>query len=343
MKKGLLVALVVLMAFAILSGCGGSGDDDRFFVGLAFHGLDATPTVLMGHLVAEMDRLGWRYVITNGDLDNNKYIADVEALIQQEPDLIWTRGSEFLVQNIIEMTYFAGIPLVWSSGMPNRFAEYPYLSNAGDPELIRGIPLARWLDNYVANNPGFVPRIGFLVGNLSIDSYGSSHRSLNMRDYLTVDWVDVITAECVPNWMASGAMNITEDWLQRYTINELNTIFCWSDEMSIGVIQALQAAGVNPGDYVLMSYDALPIVWDYIEEGWMQVTSGLDLRRQALNAISIMQMYKDGKADDIPFIQYARSVFLCDESNVAQVKAGNIPESAFFDYVQYVEIEMAKY
>lgn len=315
-----------------------SGDGD-YFVGLAFGGLDATPTVLMNYETARMDELGWKYTIVNGDLDVNKYIADIENLLLQEPDIILARPmSDLVTWQVAELTQQAGIPLVTMGISMYTDDEKFWLSDVGDAELQRGIPLGEWLVDYCKEHPDFEPKIGFLVGDISIDDPTICARSANVRDALNeagIKWEDVITAQADPTWSASGAMKITEDWLQRYTIDELNTILCWSDEMCVGVIQALQTAGVDPGEYLIMSYDGLPVIEEYVESGWVTATSAYDLEKQANAMIDVLQMYKDGKGDEIQKRTYANGIYIMDKDSLAARNAGEPLE--YFDYSGYID------
>jgi ABC-type sugar transport system substrate-binding protein len=338
MKKVICVFLAVVVLVAFL-GCTkteqGAGEDKQFFVGLAFGGLDATPTVLMNYLTAEMDKLGWKYVITNGDLDFNKYTADLENLCQQRPDIILTRPVNDLANvNAVEICNREGIPVVIMSSM-TVVPGQKYLGHVADPELLRGIPLANWLDAYCDAHPGFVPKIGFLVGAIAIDTRGIVERSINIRDYLKHDWVEVITAEAEPNWSASGGMRVAEDWMQKYTLDQLNTLVVWSDEICVGVVQALQAAGKNPDDYLVLSYDGLPLIEDYVAQGWVDVTSALGLKKQAQVIIGLAQKYKDGKADEIEFLTYANGIYLMDTNNVNAIRSGTEPD--YWDYSSFLK------
>lgn len=308
-----------------------AADDDEFFVGIAFGGLDAVPTVIKGYLEEKMDALGWKYVITNGDLDMNKYVADVESLCQQQPDIIITRPVNDTVNaTVVPIADAAGIPIAFMSSM-TAVEGYDYLGHIADPELIRGIPLAFWLNDYCEANPDYEPKIGFIVGAAAIDSRGVCERTINIEDYLTVPYEKVISAEADPNWTAAGGMKVAEDWLQRYSLDELNTIVCWSDEMCVGVVQAMQAAGVSPDDYLVLSYDGLPIIEDYVKEGWIDASSGLNLEKVADTVIEVCQKYKDGKADEIDFMTYAHAIFVLDANNVGT------GDYATWDYSEYVK------
>ena len=315
---------------------GGNEPIEDFFVGLAFGGLDATPTVKMHYLTEMMDELGWRYVVTNGDLDFNKYVGDLESLVQQNPDLILTRPVNDLAnERAVQIATEAGIPIIIMASM-TVVEGYDYLGHVGDPELLRGIPLAHWLNDYIDANPGFVPKIGFLVGNIGIDAPGILHRSINIREELTHPWEDVITTEAVPNWMASGGMSVAEDWLQRYTIDEMNTYLVWSDEMAVGVVQALQSAGKEPGEILVLSYDGLPLIMDYVEQGWVSAASAFDLRRYSEVVIDMASKVREGRSDEIDFLTYAHTIYILDQSNVVGVRDGTLVPD-FWDYSALLE------
>jgi len=322
-----------------------AADDGEFFVGLAFGGLDATPTVLMNLLTAKMDELGWKYVVTNGDLDINKSYADLENLCQQKPDVIFARSVNDLANiRLVEIATEAGIPIMIMSNLTvvdDKVGDPNYLGHVGDPELVRGVPLAEWVNDYCTNtNPGFVPKIGFLVGDIAIDAPGLVERSIDIRDGLTVEWEDVITAAADPAWSAAGGMKIAEDWMQKYPIDELNTLLVWSDEMCVGVIQALQAAGKNPDDYLVLSYDGLPIIEEYVADGWVDATSALGLEKVADTVIGVAQKIKDGKRDEVDFMSYANSIYIMDTENVKGIVDGT-QQPEYWDYTGIIEEEQA--
>ncbi|MDR1203524.1 MAG: sugar ABC transporter substrate-binding protein [Tannerellaceae bacterium] len=340
MRNGFKIGTVIVLMAVVILGCAKKDAAERpYTVGLAFGGLDATPTVLMGYLTARMDELGWRYVITNADLDLNKTVSDIENLVQQRPDFILSRPPNQLVQpNVAQTCLDAKVPVAFMSlsggydiGVEATYARRP--TELGDPEILRGIPLATFLNEYVATHPGFVPKIAFLVGDIAIDAREICERSINIRDNLTVQWEEVITTEALPNWSANGAMKVMEDWIQKYPISEMNTIVCWSDEMCVGVVQALQAAGKNPDDYLVLSYDGLPIIEEYVSQGWVDATSAFDLKKQAVEMIKAIEDYKAGKTLD-QYI-YATAIYVMTPGNLPALKAGQSPD--YWDYSSYIK------
>ncbi|MDR1203525.1 MAG: sugar ABC transporter substrate-binding protein [Tannerellaceae bacterium] len=339
MKNSFNIGIVIVLVIVSFAGCVKNAGERPYTVGLAFGGLDATPTVLMGHLTARMDELGWKYIITNGDLDLNKVVSDIENLVQQRPDFILARPPNQLVMpNVAQTCLDAKVPVGFMGltgggfdiGVAATYAGRP--TEVGDPETLRGIPLALFINEYVAAHPGFVPKIGFLVGDIAIDARDICERSINVRDYLTVEYVDVITTEALPNWSANGAMKVMEDWIQKYPISEMNTILCWSDEMCVGVIQALQAAGKSPDDYLVLSYDGLPIIEEYVSQGWLDATSAFDLKKQALEMIKAVEDFKAGKT--LERFAYSQAIYVMTPENLPAIKAGQLPD--YWDYSGYL-------
>ena len=338
MKLRKLAGTIAMIGLAAMMCLPASAEEDKVRVGLAFGGLDAVPTVVMNFLTAKMDDLGWEYVITNGDLDVSKYLADLESLCQQDLDVIMTRvPNDSVNPSVLDVTVPAEQPLFFlaTATEVEQYKDSPYyLGHVSDPELVRGTPLADWLIKYIDEHEGFVPKIGIICGAKAIDQRGVCERTTDIVDGLDAagkEYEIVADVEANPNWLASGAMQITEDWIQAYTTDQLNTILCWSDEMCVGVIQALQAAGKSPDDYLVLSYDGLEIIWDYVKEGWIDCSSALLLEQQADAVIAFIQKYIDGTYDkEKDFQTYCNSVYVRDGSNIDAGAAGEAPE--FYDY-----------
>jgi ABC-type sugar transport system substrate-binding protein len=314
-----------------------AAEDDQVFVGLAFGGLDAVPTIVMNYLTAKMDALGWKYVVTNGDLDVNKYLADIESLCQQHPDVIMTRVPNDTVNaSVVPIIAAAKVPTVFlatATEVPEYKDNPYYLGHISDPELIRGEPLGDWLVKYCQDN-NFEPKIGVVNGAKSIDAVGVCERSIDVfaaLDKAGIKYEKVADVEADPPWAATGSIKIMEDWIQAYTTDQMNTILCWSDEMVVGVVQALQSAGKSPDDYLVLSYDGLQVVWPYVKEGYVDVSSGLLLEQQADAVIAFIQKYLDGTYDKTKDFQtYCYSIFMLDKTNIDDVMAGKKP--ATWDY-----------
>ena len=70
-------------------------------------------------------------------------------------------------------------------------------------------------------------------------------------------------------------MAMAEDWLNTYP--EMNCIAAASDEMAIGVIQALEGAGRGHGEFLVYGVDGTEAGQEYIRSGELDATSYQDI------------------------------------------------------------------
>ncbi|MFZ0547871.1 MAG: ABC transporter substrate-binding protein [Candidatus Promineifilaceae bacterium] len=73
------------------------------------------------------------------------------------------------------------------------------------------------------------------------------------------------------NFTRAEALPVMQAFLQKYTPGEdFQGIFIHNDDMGIGAIEALKAAGVNPGDLVIVSVDGTRGGFQAMVDGWFQ-------------------------------------------------------------------------
>jgi simple sugar transport system substrate-binding protein len=73
------------------------------------------------------------------------------------------------------------------------------------------------------------------------------------------------------NFTRAEAVPVMQAFLQRYTPGvDFQGIFIHNDDMGIGAIEALKAAGVNPGDLFIVSVDGTRGGFQAMVDGWFQ-------------------------------------------------------------------------
>ena len=332
MKKLIAIMLAAIMLVSMLVGCSSnkssendtpeeptpsnnSAADDEFMVGLAFGALDLTPQILSENIIRICEENGWKYTMTNADQDSSKLLSDVESLCQMGCDVIICRGiTDDTTAPIIDACYEAGIPLMLLSTYVESMSD-KYLTLCNDTLDAAADMLAEWFQEYIDDHPGEY-KVGYVVGDYSLES--ALCRWTTIRD--KTDSVELVNGE--GNWVASDAMSLVEDWLQTYP--DMNVICSSSDEMTVGVIQALQDAGKNPDDFLVLSFDALDVMTEYIEQGWCDASAGIDLEKQARTICDICQKVKDGDTDDIAKVMPAYALYMCTTDNVTAIKNGTV-------------------
>ncbi len=331
MKRKILSAVLsVTLLGTVMTGCssGGAGtadsDDDQFFLALAYGALDITPKAQSEAIVEMAEELGWKTQITNADQDPSKLISDVESLCQMKPDVIVCRGiSDNSMPQIVDICKAADVPLILQS-LTAEGREDDFLTFATDPNEAAGEMIGGYLQEWIEANPDIEANVGYVVGDYSLETALPRWTSC---EEVAVGANTLVDAE--GNWVASDAMNVTEDWIQKYP--QMNVIVSCSDEMTVGVIQALQAAGKRPDDYLILSYDALEVMHPYIEEGWCDASAGLDLQKQAEVIIELCQKVQNGEEDTIEKYTPFNSLYLMTTENAEGIISGT-EEIEYYEY-----------
>lgn len=124
-----------------------------------------------------------------------------------------------------------------------------------------------------------------------------------------------IVASQTANWSRVEGMSITENLLQRFP--DIDAIIGSNDEMAIGAVQALKAAGLK--DVLVAGFDANKDASEAIKNGEMLVSYNTDPFGSAYLAAVYMVMYlNDGTmppADFVPFPSAEQNPMI-DASNI---------------------------
>ena len=221
------------------------------------------------------DELGWTLIATDANEDTAKQLADLDSIIAQQPDIIIfpPRESQALAPKVLEIKE-AGIPVILIDRDVDHSIAKPgedYVTFIGSDFVDQGRRAAEWL----AQATGGTAKIIELEGTTGADP--AIDRKQGFDDYLAGTFKGTPTAEgAFPGMeiIASQTGNFTRDegrqvmetLLQSHP--DVTAVYAHNDEMAIGAIAALEAAGRVPGeDVILVSIDGQNNALDAIVEG----------------------------------------------------------------------------
>ena len=175
--------------------------------------------------------------ISNAAGDASTQIANVEALIAINPDIIILRAVDAEVgDTLVQMIVDAGIPIIVDETKP--ISNRSYNANVAGNQYVHGHLIGEYLDTYLKEHPDVTLNMLYINGGTSdnirrrmngiLDIVGSNPRFNLIGDELG-------------SWSASTAQEITEAYLT--SSPEMNLIACANDEMALGVIETLKSAG----------------------------------------------------------------------------------------------------
>jgi ABC-type sugar transport system substrate-binding protein len=268
----------------------------------------STLSQLLEDMAAER---GYVLDIANADGKADKQISDAEALLARDPDIFVLMANDPAgAVAIADAVKAKGIPLILHDFNVDS-EDYTTLITLGTAKS--GQISGEYLRDWLAADPDRVNSVGYLVGD-----YANSNTMPRFTEMVAAFPEMVVTAEAQANWTATEAVDYTEDWLQAYP--EMSVFACQNDEMAIGVIQALQAAGKAEDPNVLvMGYNALEPSMIYIESGIM-VSVAKDLGLEAKMIFDTCERVYRGESVPKLIENYADYIML-DKTNVADYKA----------------------
>ena len=218
---------------------------------------------------AAAEECGWNLILTDAGGSAAKQVADVDSMIAQGIDVLFLPPREEgpLVPAVLRARD-AGIPvfLVDRSVDENvAVAGRDYVSFLGSDFIDQGRRVAEWV---IENHEG-EGRIIELEGTTG--SSPANDRKTGFDEAIAADPRFTILESRTGDFARDEGRRVMETLLQAHP--DVNIVYAHNDEMAIGAIQALEAAGRVPGEDVLVvSIDGTRDALQAIIDGKMGVT-----------------------------------------------------------------------
>lgn len=266
MKKRFLVFLMIsLLVMGTLSGCGNNGEtttggDGEIVIGVAGVSFsDKWQTYLHDAMREAADELGVKLIETDGKDDAATQLTNVENLITQGVDaIVIAIVDPQAPEAIVKACKDNNVPLI---GVNRVFEGYD--AYVGSESIQAGLMQMEAVAELLGNKGN----IGILRGMAGNES--EIMRTQGNKDIVAKHPELKVIAEEIGNWDRAQGMEIMENWLQ--SGEEFNAIVSNNDEMAIGAIRALEAAG-KLDEVVVAGVDATLDALKYVEEGKLDIT-----------------------------------------------------------------------
>ena len=161
----------------------------------------------------------------------------------------------------------AGIPLVYVNREPVNVNELPEKQSfVASEEIVAGTLEAKEVCRLLGGKGKAV----VMMGELS--NQGARMRTKAVHDVVATDECKgiEIVEEQTANWQRTQGADLVTNWLSSGL--EFNAVIANNDEMAIGAVQALKAAGKDMKEYVIAGVDATQDALAAMEAGDLDVT-----------------------------------------------------------------------
>jgi galactofuranose transport system substrate-binding protein len=311
-KKNLFKVLILVVVFTVaLSACSTSATQAPATTSGTFGQASCAPNCAAKDLVmcfpqlgAESDwrtadtasfkdeaaKQGFQLVFSDAQQKQENQISAVRACIQQGVSVIALPPVvEDGWDTVLTEAHNAGIPVIIVDRSVSADASL-YVAHIGSDMELEGKRAAEEFNKKFPDGAKILELSGTTGSGAAVGRAKGFRAALNSN-------IEIIDSQ-TGNFTRAEAIPVMQAFLQTYKAGtDFQGIFIHNDDMGIGAIEALKAAGVNPGDLFIVSVDGTRGGFQAMVDGWFQA----DVECNPLLAPQVYQMSLDimnGKAVD---------------------------------------------
>ncbi len=309
MKKFIALLLSAMMVMALFAGCTSKpaddgnkgGDGDKGTIGVCIYKFDdAFMTTYRNNLQTILEEKGYKVSVVDGNNDQNKQNEQIDTFITQGVKaLIINPVMTSAADSIIDKVKNADIPTVLINREPtaeqmSAYNKLVYVGcDAAQSGTFQGELILDTENKGDINGDGKISYIMIQGDPENIDAQLRTEYSVKaLKDAgIEVEELDLQRGD----WDRNKGQEIAQNDLAKFG-DQIEVVFCNNDDMAIGALQSIQAAGrtVNK-DIYLVGVDALDAALNEVEKGNMTGTVLNDAKGQASKAVECMEELLGGK------------------------------------------------
>jgi inositol transport system substrate-binding protein len=277
MKRNAIFA--TLIAAALLTGCNQSSDkesgSDKLVIGATMLSMQNEFIVNVSDAMeAKAKKMGVELITVDAERSALKQVEQVESFISQGVDAIIMNPCEVEASSpAVKLALDAKIPIInvnsETSAKPTAFV------GSDDAES------ARIAMKYIVEKLGGKGNVLMMHGFMG--QAAQIRRDSGAKEILKANPGLKLLAEQTGEWDRAKGMSLAENWIQSYG-DKINAIFAQNDEMGMGAVKALEAAGLK-GKVLVVSVDAIPDALQAVKKGALDATVFQNAKEQGGKAI----------------------------------------------------------
>ncbi|TFE01565.1 ribose ABC transporter substrate-binding protein RbsB [Jeotgalibacillus salarius] len=299
MKKRLFLTLMLMMSL-VLAACsldspgseseesgsdeGNGGSEEAGTIGFSISTLNNPFFVTLAEgAEAQAEEAGMDITVVDAQDDPAKQISDIEDLIQQGVDLILVNPTDSAaIASAIESANSSDIPVI----TVDRSAEGGEVVTHIASDNVEGGRLA---GDFIIEELGGSGNVVELEGISG--SSAARERGEGFNEVISESDIEVV-ANQTANFDRAEGLSVMENIIQSGA--EFDAVFAHNDEMALGAVEALEAAGMS--DVMVVGFDATNDAVAAVEEGTMAATVAQKPDEIGVSAIDTAQAVLDGES-----------------------------------------------
>lgn len=237
--------------------------DDKITIGVSMLFDDLWLTILRDAITAAAEADGnVELLMVDSKEDVATQLGQVENFVTQGVDaIILIPPNTDATDPATKLAVDAGIPLVYVNRKPANLPEGVHY--VGSDSIIAGRLQMEWLAEKLGGKGNCV----LMNGNLSQEA--AQMRTAGVKEVVEKNPDIKIIKEDTANWSRAEGLALMENWLS--TGDQIDCVAANNDEMAIGALQAIEAAG-KLGEILVGGVDASPDALAEMDKGRLSMT-----------------------------------------------------------------------
>lgn len=263
-KKTLIAACAITMSTLTLAACGSddkdsASDDGSITMGFAQVGAESGWRTANTTSIQESAKdAGIELKFTDAQGKQENQIAAIRSYIQQKVDVIaFSPVVETGWDAVLQEAKAAGIPVILTDRAVDSEDTSLYKTFIGSDFVVEGEKAGQWLvDNAADSDVNGDGKINVVQLEGTTGAAPAIDRAEGFADKIAADSSIEITASQTGDFTRDGGKQVMESFLQ--SDDSIDVLFAHNDDMGLGAIEAIEAAGLEPGkDIKIITIDAV--------------------------------------------------------------------------------------
>lgn len=225
-------------------------------------------------------------IVTDGNNDASKQVADVESLIAQGIKVLMISPlTEQALTPVVKEAMDAGIKVVTL----DRKVNTPVTVHVGGENLPLGVGAGEFLAKKLNGKGNIIELQGTAGASATIDRNKGFAEAIAKNPDMKV----VASQNC--DYTRDKAVKFMEDMVQRFGPGQIQAVYAHNDEMALGAIQVLEAAG-RLNEVAVVGIDGQETAFEAVKQGKLAATFVYPF----VAPEGIETAYKVAKGEEVP-------------------------------------------
>ena len=192
------------------------------------------------------EKRGFKLIVTDAQDNTAKQVSDVEDLIAQNIDLLILSPREFEgLETALQTAKENSVPVILVDRLAKGEPGVDYVTYIATDFVWEGQAAGEWLKEKTGGTCNIIELTG------TVGSSSAQDRATGFAGVVNQNEGMKIIASQTGNFERSEGQKVMENLLQAHG-GEVDAVFCHNDQMALGAVQAIKAAGYKPNEDILV-------------------------------------------------------------------------------------------